>query len=247
MKILILVFLAASSIPTYAQSSGAPPPPAPCGQKGVPDNIPCTKDSKLINTNSPAVVPHTPLSPGGVPNIPVPGDDNSQPVAAPKITAPKTTLPVLVPYKPQGVQLATTDTDDVPPSADNASASPSKPATSGCRDFASCFLQGFNNATNARRAARSADQKNANLIAANKEIARQNAEKDFQYMEKIRLMITQDIAESKDLTAERAEMARDLIEQEESAWLKIKKTYCSDAPEANYIDLDGKQQSCKQE
>lgn len=243
MKTLILVFLAASSISMYAQSTGAPPPPPPCGQKGVPDNIPCYKDGKLKNTNSPPAIPHIPLTPGGVPNLPAPGDDNSAQVTAPKITAPKTTPPALLTYTPPAVQLATPDTDDVPASTDKAPASSPKVETSECHDFASCFLQSFNNAANGR----SADQKNARLNAANREIARQNAEKDFQYMEKIRLMIIQDLAESKELGAGRAEMARDLIEQEKSAWLKIKVSYCTDAPEATYIDLDGKQQSCKQE
>jgi hypothetical protein len=246
MKTLILFFFAAFSIPTCAQSTGAPPPPPPCGQKGVPDNIPCYKDGKLINTSSPANVPHTPLTPGGVPNIPAPGDDASQPVTAPKITSPKITPPAPVPYKPPTIQPATQNTDDAPASAGNAPATPSNRATSGCHDFASCFLQGFNSA-NARRAARSAEQNNARQIAANQAMIRQAAEKDFQYMEKIRLMITQDIAESKDLTGGSADMARDLIEQEKSAWLKIKNSYCSDAPEANYIDLDGKEQPCKQE
>lgn len=247
MKMLILVFLAASSISTYAQSTGAPPPPPPCGQKGVPDNIPCYKDGKLKNTNTPPTIPHMPLTPGGIPNLPAPGDDNSAPVTATKITAPKITPPALLTYTPPAVQLATPDTDDVPASTDKAPASPPKVETSGCHDFASCFLQSFNNAANDRRAARSADEKNARLSTANREIARQNAEKDFQYMEKIRLMIMQDLAESKELSAGRAEMARDLIEQEKSAWLKVKDAYCTDAPEARYIDLDGKQQSCKEE
>jgi hypothetical protein len=247
MKTLILFFLAAFSIPMYAQSTGAPPPPPPCGQKGVPDNIPCYKDGKLINTNSPVTVPHTPLTPGGVPNIPAPGDNDSQPVTAPKITPPKITPPAPVPYKAPTIQPATQNTDDAPASAGDAPATPSSRATSGCHDFASCFLQRFNNSANARRAARSAEQNNARLIAANQAMVRQAAEKDFQYMEKIRLMITEDAAESKDLTGGRAEMARDLIEQEKSAWLTIKKSYCSGTPEANYIGLDGKEQPCKQE
>src|SRR4029077_8052421 len=106
--------------PMYAQSTGAPPPPPPCGQKGVPDNIPCYKDGKLINANSPVTVPHTPLTPGGVPNIATPGDDDSQPVRVPKITAPKTTPPALVNYEPPAIQPATQNADDVPASTSNA-------------------------------------------------------------------------------------------------------------------------------
>src|SRR6266849_3165302 len=122
MKTLIFFLFLGTSISTYAQSAGAPPPPAPCGQKGVPDNVPCLKDGKLINTNSPVTVPHTPLTPGGVPNIPAPGDNDSQTVTAPKLTPPKITPRVPAPYKPPAIQPATENTDDAPASADNAPA-----------------------------------------------------------------------------------------------------------------------------
>src|SRR5208282_4615450 len=246
MKILTLFFLAAIPIPAYPQSPAAPPPPPPCGEKGVPQNVPCYKDGRLINTNSPAPVPHTPLTPGGVPNLPDPGENDSQIVTTPKVTEPKALPPGSTPYSPPLVQPTKQIPEEEPVSTNNSpTPSPKQPA-SGCHDFSSCFAQSFNNAANSRRTARSADQRNASLIAANRAAARQNAEQDFKSMEEIRLMITQDVAEAKGLTAWRADLAKEAIEQEKSAWLDLKKNYCIDAPEANYLDLDGKEQTCKQ-
>src|ERR1700730_15921305 len=207
MKALTLFFLAAISFPAYPQSPAVPPPPPPCGEKGVPQNVPCYKDGKLINTNSPPPVPHTPLTPGGVPNLPDPGETNSQPVTAPKVTEPKAVSPTPRPYSPALVRPATVTADETPASTDNLP-SP-KQSSSRCHDFSSCFVQSFNSATNARQVSRSVDQKR--LIEANRAMARQNAEQDFKAMEEIRLMVTEDTAESKDLTAGRANLAKDAI------------------------------------
>jgi hypothetical protein len=63
MKSLILFFLlVAGTIPACSQSSPAPPPPLPCGTRGIPDSVPCLKDGKLINTSTPNPVPHTSLT-----------------------------------------------------------------------------------------------------------------------------------------------------------------------------------------
>jgi hypothetical protein len=247
MKILVLLLLAAISVPVYPQSPAVPPPPPPCGEKGVPPNVPCYKDGKLINTNSPAPIPHTPLTPGGVPDLPDPGENNSQPVTTPKVTEPKAVLPAPTTSNPPLVQSATSTSDETSLSSNNSPAPFPKQSPSGCHDFSSCFVRSFNSATSARQAARSADQKNASLIAANRAMARQNAEKDFKAMEEVRLMITQDTEESKNLTAWRADLAKDAIDQEKSAWLKLKNNYCGEGSDAYYIDLDGKEQPCKLE
>jgi hypothetical protein len=63
MKSFILFFLLiVAAVPACSQSSSVSPPPLPCGAKGIPDNAPCLKDGKLINTSTPNPVPHTPLT-----------------------------------------------------------------------------------------------------------------------------------------------------------------------------------------
>ena len=58
---LLLPLLVAAA---WGQGPPSPPPPAPCGQKGVPDNVPCydVKSGKLLHTASPNYVPSQPLT-----------------------------------------------------------------------------------------------------------------------------------------------------------------------------------------
>ena len=109
LKRLIGILLLILPVPAWTQQS--PPPPAPCGEKGVPYTVPCydVKSGKLLHTNSPPFVPSEPLTEhqkailnGTAPNpqppaTPAPGSLSPQPPAskAPGVTT--TSTPVFQP------------------------------------------------------------------------------------------------------------------------------------------------------
>jgi hypothetical protein len=81
-KFLIVISLL-SAVSALAQTV-----PPPCGEKGVPDNVPCydAKSGNVIHTQSPGFVPHQDLQP-----LPPP----APPIVVPKPQAPP--VPVVVP------------------------------------------------------------------------------------------------------------------------------------------------------
>jgi hypothetical protein len=64
--------------------------PPPCGEKGVPDNVPCydAKSGKVIHTNTPGFVPHQEINP-----LPPSAEPVTAPTVAPAKVTPDNTVP----------------------------------------------------------------------------------------------------------------------------------------------------------
>ena len=83
MKKFVIAIWFLSAVPAFGQSV-----PPPCGQKGVPDNVPCydAKSGKVIHTESPPFVPHQDIKP-----LPPPAEPLVVPKIQPAIVTPPDT------------------------------------------------------------------------------------------------------------------------------------------------------------
>ena len=240
---IVLWFFLAGTL-AHAQQPSNPPPILPCGTGSLGDDLPCLKDGKIVVRRSGNYVPYIPLSPEAAAALAAP-EKGATVTEPPTTTVPKPTFPQVRPYKvnesPSTTPVADLQDEDaiVPPTKQ----APATNSPNNCHDFWSCFSQGYSQAAADRAAIATGEQQNRRLAAENQQKERRFAEQMFNDMEKVRQMIAGDTATS---TPNYSPMVKEAIQQEKDSWSNIRKIYCERAPRANYINLDGKPQSCTQ-
>jgi len=264
--ICVLFFLTITAHAQQGPPAGYPedapwPPIPPCGDKGVPANLPCDDHGTVRNTQSPPFVPHEdwteeqktllygpapqpqPLDrPKGEPSLLWPTEKDAtvnEPITTEGAPISAYKQPTHNTYEPQGSR--------------EQGQHGSEPPHTFLQGFATGFQNGLQTSSISKRSRygvsayprrSSATKQNAEISAIQREIQRLNTESAAIALDTMEIK-RRIINEEKEGALQGWFQGDERFWQcETREWQKLRDSYCETTPDGTYIDLEEKPQTC---